>query len=136
MTVLSLLAIALLSLPAFAQSYQATILNSDLANISHNTDPNLTNPWGLVASPTSPWWVSDNGTGLSTLYNGTGGPLGLVVTIPSWDGSGTGVPSGIAFNSTNDFQLTPGNPATLPLRDRRWNGSRLEPQRQSYVGGD
>jgi uncharacterized protein (TIGR03118 family) len=111
--VLSLLAIALLSSPAFAQSYTATILNSDIANISTNTDPNLTNPWGLVASATGPWWVSDNGTGLSTLYDGTGTTLGLVVTIPSWDGSGTGVPSGIAFNSTSDFQLTPGNPATF-----------------------
>ncbi len=112
-TTLTLLLTTLLSLPAFAQSYQVTLLNSDLANIAPNNDPNLTNPWGLVASSTSPWWVSDNGTGLSTLYNGTGGTLGLVVTIPSWDGSGTGVPSGIAFNGTNDFQLTPGNPATF-----------------------
>ena len=31
-------------------------------------DPNLLNPWGLVASPTSPFWVSDNGSGVSTLY--------------------------------------------------------------------
>src|SRR5580693_9314265 len=76
LTALSLLAMALLSLPAFAQSYQATILNSDLANISPNTDPNLTNPWGLVAGPSGPWWVSDNGTGLSTLYDGTGTTLG------------------------------------------------------------
>jgi uncharacterized protein (TIGR03118 family) len=113
LTALSLLAMALLSLPAFAQSYQATILNSDLANISPNTDPNLTNPWGLVAGPSGPWWVSDNGTGLSTLYDGTGTTLGLVVTIPSWDGSGTGTPSGIAFNGTSDFQLTAGNPATF-----------------------
>jgi len=110
---LSLLAIALLSLPALAQSYTATILTSDIANIGDNTDANLTNPWGLVASSSGPWWVSDNGTGLSTLYNGSGTPLSLVVTIPSWDGNGTGVPSGIAFNGTSDFQLTSGNPATF-----------------------
>ena len=45
-------------------------------------DTNLVNPWGMVASPSSPWWVSDNGTGLSTLYDGTGSPKSLVVTIP------------------------------------------------------
>ena len=33
-------------------------------------DPNLINPWGIVATSTSPFWVSDNGAGLSTLYNG------------------------------------------------------------------
>lgn len=109
----AILAIALLASPAFAQSYQATILTSDLANISTNTDTNLGNPWGLVASPTSPWWVSDNATGLSTLYNGTGTPLSLVVTIPSWDGNGAGSPSGIAFNGTGDFQLSAGNPASF-----------------------
>ena len=110
---LSLLARALLSLPTLAQSYTATILTSDIAKISDNTGANLANPWGLVANSWGPWWVSDNGTGLSTLYNGSGTPLPLVVTIPSWDGNGTGVPSGIAFNSTSDFQLTPGNPATF-----------------------
>lgn len=110
---LSLLTIALLTLPALAQTYTATILTSDIANISVNTDPNLGNPWGLVASSGGPWWVSDNATGLSTLYDGSGVTQGLVVTIPSWTGSGTGSPSGIAFNSTNDFQLTPGNPAVF-----------------------
>jgi len=111
---LSLLAIALLSLPASAQSYTATILTSDIANITNNpVDADLTNPWGLVSSPTGPWWVADNGTGLSTIYDGNGVKQGLVVTIPSWDGSGTGTPSGIAYNGTNDFQITPGNPATF-----------------------
>lgn len=113
MAALSLLTIALLSLPTLAQTYTATILTSDIANISANTDTNLGNPWGLVASSGGPWWVSDNATGLSTLYNGSGVAQSLVVTVPSWTGSGTGSPSGIAFNSTNDFQLTPGNPAAF-----------------------
>ena len=111
--VLALFAVTLLGLPAYAQVYQATILTSDIANISNHTDANLTNPWGLVASASGPWWVTDNGTGSSTLYDGMGTPLSLVVTIPSWDGSGTGVPTGIAFNSTSDFELTPGNTATF-----------------------
>ncbi len=110
---LAILTISLMSLAASAQTYTATILTSDIAGISANTDPNLGNPWGLVASSSGPWWVSDNNTGLSTLYDGTGTPLSLVVTIPSWTGSGTGAPSGIAFNSTSDFQLSTGNPATF-----------------------
>jgi len=110
---LAVVGLAFAGLPAYAQSYQATRLTSDIANISNNTDANLENPWGLVASSSGPWWVSDNGTGLSTLYDGMGVPQPLVVTIPSADGSGTGVPTGIAFNSTNDFQLSTGNPATF-----------------------
>ena len=71
-----------------------------------NVDPNLINPWGMSYSTTSPFWVSDQGTGLSTLYNAAGAPQGLVVTIP-----GAGGPTGQAFNSTSGFQLTSGNPA-------------------------
>src|SRR5215472_17054196 len=46
-------------------------------------DPNLLNPWGLTASGTSPFWVSDNGAGVSTLYNTAGTPQALVVSIPA-----------------------------------------------------
>ena len=103
------------ALSASAQTYTVTRLTSDIANITGNNpaDPDLGNPWGLVASTSGPWWVADNNTGLSTLYNGMGVKQGLVVTIPSWTGSGTGAPSGIAFNGSNDFQLTPGNPAAF-----------------------
>jgi uncharacterized protein (TIGR03118 family) len=53
----------------------------------------------LAFSATSPIWVSDNGTGHSTLYNGSGTPIPLVVTIPSPSG-GTSAPTGMIFNST------------------------------------
>src|SRR5947207_1389761 len=43
------------------------------------TDAALVNGWGLTAGPTTPWWVSDNGTGSSTLYSGTGGKVALAV---------------------------------------------------------
>src|SRR5260221_6912465 len=53
------------------------------------TDPNLVNPWGISHSGGSPFWVSDNGSGLATLYNTSGPPQGLVVTIPRlWGGQG------------------------------------------------
>jgi len=64
-------------------------------------DPHLVNAWGLTASPTSPWWVSDNGTDLSTLYNAAGSPLALVVSVPS-------APTGDAFNPTTSFVVTNG----------------------------
>ena len=88
--VLSLLAMALLSLPATAQKVDVTNLTSDISAAAAFNDPNLVNPWGLSISPSGPWWVSDNTSGLSTLYNSTGAPQGLVVTIPSGSGSGTG----------------------------------------------
>jgi uncharacterized protein (TIGR03118 family) len=81
--------------------YVQTNLVSDLPNIAKVQDKNLVNSWGLVHSPTSPWWVADNGTGVSTLYNGNGTPLPLVVTIPTPAGVTTAAPTGIVFNSVN-----------------------------------
>ena len=50
--------------------YQVHNLVSNLPGVADHVDPNLVNAWGLAAGPTSPWWVADNGTDLSTLYNG------------------------------------------------------------------
>jgi uncharacterized protein (TIGR03118 family) len=56
----------------------------------------------MSASTGSPWWVSDNGTGVSTLYNGnTGMPQSLVVTIPPTPSA----PTGQVFNSTPSFKI-------------------------------
>ena len=67
---------------AFAQHYIQTNLVSDLPGMAAVKNPNLVNPWGLARSTGSPWWVSDNGAGVSSLYDGTGTPRSLVVTIP------------------------------------------------------
>src|SRR5438309_10658894 len=48
-----------------------------------HVDPNLLNPWGLTASSTSPFWVSDNGAGVATLYDAAGVARSLVVSIPA-----------------------------------------------------
>jgi uncharacterized protein (TIGR03118 family) len=93
-----------------AQHYKQTNLISDIPGMAAATDANLVNPWGISRSSTSPWWVSDNGPGVSTLYTGTGSAVPLVVTIPAAD-SGTGTPTGQIFNGSQDFQLSPGNPA-------------------------
>jgi uncharacterized protein (TIGR03118 family) len=108
----------LLSLPsaAFASGhsqsggfYQQTNLVSDQPNVAPVTDPNLVNPWGLSASATSPWWVSDNGPGLSTLYNGQGGIVSLVVTVPTPMQSPAGTtstPTGTVFNGSTGFVVS------------------------------
>jgi uncharacterized protein (TIGR03118 family) len=100
--------------PAFAQHFTRTDLTTDQASVSPtapNLDPNLVNAWGLARSSTSPWWVSDNGTGLSTLYNATGVPQALVVKIPTPDGTGTAAPTGAVFNYTTGFQVAAGKQA-------------------------
>jgi uncharacterized protein (TIGR03118 family) len=72
-----------------ADSYQLSSLTTDdnsfLVGLGFpsaaNVDPNLINPWGVSFTSASPFWVSDNGTGVSTLYNGAGAPQSLVVTV-------------------------------------------------------
>lgn len=90
---------------ALAQ-YKVTKLTANQTGQAANTDPNLINAWGLAYGPGSPFWTSDNGTGLSTLYNAQGVPQGLVVAIPSASGSGPGSPTGIVFNGSNDFVVS------------------------------
>src|SRR6201993_4532616 len=92
-----------------AQQYHRTDLTVDTQAVSPsatNVDSNLVNAWGLARGSGSPWWISDNGTGVSTLYNGIGTAAALVVTIPAADSSSqTGTPTGQVFNGTDDFQL-------------------------------
>src|SRR6266481_7547946 len=77
---------------------------SDLPGLADFTDPNLVNPWGIAFSGSSPFWVADQRTGLSTLYNGSGTPQSLVVTIPPpAGGSSPTKPTGIVFNSSTTF---------------------------------
>lgn len=88
-------------------SYQQTNLVSDGKQTS-TTDPHLLNPWGLVSSTSGPWWISDNETGLSTLYNRQGQIVPLVVTVPSHTGvAATGAtPTGIVFNTSSNFVVS------------------------------
>ena len=98
--VLALIFLLLAASNGLAQHYQRTDLTTDNATVSPtapNVDPNLVNPWGIARSSGSPWWISDNGTGLSTLYDSTGLPKSLVVTIPAPNGQPGGTPTGTVF---------------------------------------
>ena len=87
--------------PAAAGGYQVTNLVSNTPGVAAATDPNLVNPWGISASPSGPFWVSNNGTNTSTLYNTANTPIGLVVSTPTQDPK-LG-PTGQVFNGSADF---------------------------------
>jgi len=96
-------------------------LVSDQPGVAPVTDPDLVNPWGLTSSAGSPWWVSDNGTNKSTLYNGAGTKQGLVVSV-------AGGPTGTVFNPTAGFALPTGGKALFLFDSedgiiRGWNGA-------------
>ena len=103
----------MLSAPAEAQ-YRLTNLVSNQVGQAPNIDPLLANAWGLARSATGPWWISDNDTGWSTIYDATGKQQPLWVLIPTagngpaspTGGNGPGTPTGVVHNgSSADFQI-------------------------------
>jgi len=120
--------------PATGQFYrQHNLVADDAAFGPDLVDPNLVNGWGITASPTSPWWVSSNGTDLAKLYGGDGVPRALVVAV-------AGGPTGIVFNGSTSFVVRNG-PAAGPARFifasedgriRGWNPA-VAPAGQSLV---
>ena len=89
--------------PAAAQFYQQHNLVSDLPGVADLQDGSLVNSWGLVASTASPFWVSNNGTGTSTLYNTSGSSGSAVVKValtnlPCGCVQVPGEPTGVVFN--------------------------------------
>src|ERR1700758_764271 len=125
-------ALAMLPALTFAQAPKETnhYVQTDLVTDPNSgfsatfTDKQLKNPWGLARSTTSPWWISDNNAGVSTLYDGTGAKRSLVVTIPGPNGTFpctapntppncfVAAPTGVVFNGSPDFDLSPGDRTT------------------------
>jgi uncharacterized protein (TIGR03118 family) len=76
-----------------ANSFKQTNLIANKASFGAKlTDKNLTNAWGLAAGPSTPIWVSDNDSGLATVYSGgiKGSPVSLDLTVPVPGGNPTG----------------------------------------------
>ena len=113
--------------------FRQTNLVSDIPGLAKITDPDLVNAWGISETPTSPFWISDNGTGLATLYSvpGSGPPavtkFGLTVTIPPATGATMSNPTGQVFNSVGGFNLSNGMPTAFLFDSEDgaisgWNG--------------
>jgi uncharacterized protein (TIGR03118 family) len=111
-TALCTLALALASTCLRADSFTQTNLVSDVPNLAANTDSNLKNPWGVAFSATSPFWASDQATGVATLYGATGTPVSLVVAIPG-SASPTSGPTGMVFSNISGSFLVGAAPATF-----------------------
>jgi uncharacterized protein (TIGR03118 family) len=100
----------LLSPTAIAGTIIQINLVSDVPGLAANTDLNLQNPWGISFSATSPFWVSDTGTNVSTLYNGAGVATSLVVSVP-------GGPTGQVQNSAGAGNFLVGGTAASFIFD-------------------
>ena len=96
-----------LLLAAGANNFIQHNLVADIAGQADVTDPNLVNPWGISFSATGAFWVSNQGKGNSTLYNGSGTITPLVAVVPPASGTGVGTPTGQVFNGTATAFLIP-----------------------------
>lgn len=89
-------------------NYQLVNLVSDVASYQPETlDPGLLNPWGMAIGPTGAFWLSDNHSGLTTIYDRGGNVIKQPVAVPYHGQRNGGSPTGVAFNKTDDF-LAPG----------------------------
>ena len=90
---------------AAVAQYQLTNLVSNVKGDARHTDPLLINAWGLVYGPGGPFWISDEGSGWSTLYTSSGKAESLQVVVPSVTPSVPGSPTGIVFNGSQEFNV-------------------------------
>ena len=104
-TVLLLTAARLASSATPANAYLVHNLVADQPGIADFTDPNLVNPWGFATSATSPFWLTDGGAGLSTVYTSNGTPNATThpTVPPSAKGTTPSTPTGIIANATGGF---------------------------------
>jgi uncharacterized protein (TIGR03118 family) len=98
------LVVVLVSSSALAQ-YQLTYLDSDLAGKAKHQDTLLKNAWGLAFAPGGAFWVSDEATGWSTLYDSKGNKQSLEVIIPPANGIYAGTPTGMVYNGSSEFKI-------------------------------
>jgi uncharacterized protein (TIGR03118 family) len=82
--------------------FAQTNLVSNIPALAQHTDPNLRNPWGIAESASSPFWVSNNASSTSTLYNTSGTPQALVVSLLGPTGAPSS-PTGQVFQNSGAF---------------------------------
>src|SRR2546430_11180567 len=109
--------------PAAAQFYTQHNLVSDGFVPADHPDPNMVNAWGLVSGPTTPWWIADNGSGRTTLYNVGTGAIQAIFTVPGAAGQ-QGTPTGVVFNGgTGIFGTNSGGTSPAPFTFAAWGGT-------------
>jgi len=99
-----------------SNAYVVRNLASDVPDLADYTDPHLKGAWGISESSSSPFWISDAGSGFSTLYTSDGSVIPLVVTIPpskTTGVTGTGTPTGTVYNGTTGFAIATGEAASF-----------------------
>ncbi len=101
-----LIAVTIFFQNAARAQFTVTKLVSNQAGKALHTDIYVKNAWGIAFLPTEPIWISDEATGLSTVYNGQGVKMQPTVVIPPAPGSNVGSPSGIVANGSTDFQVS------------------------------
>ena len=96
-------------------NYLVHNLVSDIAGLADHQDANLVNPWGIASSTSGAFWIGNNGSGTSTLYDGAGTASPLIVAIPGPGGAATGgAVTGVVFNSSQGlFNVAPGKQAAF-----------------------
>ncbi len=108
-----ILAFSISSSVLSASTFDQTNLVSSVPGLAAHTDPNLIDPWGVAFAGASPFWISNQNSGTTTLYDGAGNLIQVggnpAITIPG-GASGTAGPTGQVFNSTTGFDVN-GNPA-------------------------
>ena len=110
--------------------YSQTNLVSNIAGVANTTDPQLLNPWGISVLPGQDFWIADNNSGVSTLYDQNGNKdSGLIVTIPGATSNpngncSPGCPTGTVANP--DGSYFSGGSFVFDTEDGMvvyWNGS-------------
>jgi len=111
-----------------SNSYKQTNLTSDTAGVAANVDPNLVNPWGIAFFPNSPFWIADNNSGFTTLYNASGMNTGSFPVPHAAANTGLSTPTGIVANTTGAGFAVNGTPGVFILDSEdgaitSWNGT-------------
>lgn len=91
---------------AQTDTYEQRNLVSDMAGAAAHTDPKLINPWGISFVPGQPFWISDNNSGYSTVYDATGATQLAPVLVPAPPGDAApSTPTGTVINTTDQFKV-------------------------------
>lgn len=109
-------------------SYKQTNLTSDTTGVAANVDPNLVNPWGIAFFPNNPFWIADNNSGFTTLYNASGMNTGSFPVPHAAANTGLSTPTGIVANTTGAGFAVNGKPGVFILDSEdgaitSWNGT-------------